>query len=257
MQSSILLEKQSSFETRAVLSAVMLSDAPPRVLRSHISELKSHADSLKQGACVPVGSVEFVRAALALAAFAEPPNMGYPPELLEFLGRTVSRVSAKEARESKNPIFIKPHTTKKFTGFVFRPGSQREDHSEHYAEQLEALYRVPDAEAVWCCAPVSFLSEWRFYVRGRKIWGSARYDAEGLDSAPEPVAAVVQAALECLVTVEPCALDFGVLASGETVLVEANDFWALGLYGNEVSKSQYLECLQERWAEIAQNPAIT
>ncbi|HLO94579.1 MAG TPA: ATP-grasp domain-containing protein [Burkholderiaceae bacterium] len=46
------------------------------------------------------------------------------------------------------------------------------------------------------------------------------------------------------------ALDFGVLSTGQTVLVEANDAWALGLYGGGPAPGHYVELLTARWRQL-------
>lgn len=43
-------------------------------------------------------------------------------------------------------------------------------------------------------------------------------------------------------------IDFGVLSSGETALVEANDGYALGAY--KIESAPYAELLFARWAEL-------
>ena len=48
----------------------------------------------------------------------------------------------------------------------------------------------------------------------------------------------------------PYVLDFGVLSGGETALVEANDFWAIGLYEKSMSSQDYLSLLNARWSSI-------
>jgi len=43
-------------------------------------------------------------------------------------------------------------------------------------------------------------------------------------------------------------MDFGVLSSGESALVEANDGYALGAY--KISSAAYSELLFSRWREL-------
>ena len=45
-------------------------------------------------------------------------------------------------------------------------------------------------------------------------------------------------------------IDFGVLASGATALVEVNDGWALGLYGRALSARDYYRLLRTRWDQL-------
>jgi hypothetical protein len=47
------------------------------------------------------------------------------------------------------------------------------------------------------------------------------------------------------------ALDVGVLSTGETALVEVNDFWAIGCYGFE--GLPLLPMLTQRYREIQRN----
>lgn len=44
-----------------------------------------------------------------------------------------------------------------------------------------------------------------------------------------------------------CGIDFGVLESGQTALVEADDGYALGAY--EISSGLYYELIAKRWDE--------
>lgn len=43
------------------------------------------------------------------------------------------------------------------------------------------------------------------------------------------------------------AMDVGVLASGETSLVELNDAWAIGLYDQSITPIAYFFWLLKRW----------
>jgi hypothetical protein len=45
-----------------------------------------------------------------------------------------------------------------------------------------------------------------------------------------------------------CALDFGVSADGRTLLIEANDAFALGAYG--LDAVVYANMLEDRWLQI-------
>ncbi len=47
------------------------------------------------------------------------------------------------------------------------------------------------------------------------------------------------------------ALDFGLLASGDTALVELNDGFSLGLYS--LAPARYTDLIVTRWAELIQS----
>ena len=89
---------------------------------------------------------------------------------------------------------------------------------------------------------------------GATILGSARYDSEGHDDAPSPCLDVVRACVATMGLGHPYVLDFGVLANGETALVEANDAFAIGLYRGALSPRQYLAFLQARWSFLRGAP---
>jgi hypothetical protein len=247
MISHVLLQNVSNVETRTVLTALMMADSPPQLLRCALSEVPLHEALLKSGTALPIGTVEFVREAFRVSGILEPANMSYPPELVSYLGRKVLGVTVGEVNET---WFVKPQITKQFTGFVYNPATSKSDLSSHDLEQCQAFESLLSTDLVWISEPVQWQSEWRYYVDNRQVLGAGRYD-DGEDEAPLPNKAIVASAAAELHHAGPCALDFGVLTTGDTVLVEANDFWALGLYERALSGKQYLELLSKRWVELS------
>jgi hypothetical protein len=200
---------------------------------------------------LPVGSVEFVTETMRLLGIRPPSGLSYPESLLPYLRRPVIRQRVGDLRPVA-PVFVKPVLVKQFTGFVLRPGQAFEHYDEHDQEQVGAMLGLASDLEVYTSNVVEFLSEWRFYVQGRKVLGFARYDAEGADDAPEPDLAVVEEAVRRFEGPVAYAIDFGVLADGNTALVEVNDAWALGLYGRCLGPRAYLDLLTTRWGELAQ-----
>lgn len=202
-----------------------------------------------------VGSVEFMRESFEKMGVKQPPNLSYPADLTSYLGRTVSsveeRFSLSYAHE-RMPCFVKPQMLKAFTGFVYRGLDHPYD--EHDREQLEVF--LSHQGDIWISEAIELLCEWRFYILDGTILGQARYDPEGLDDAPEPDLRCVQGAIKDFSS-GPSAytLDFGVTSHGQTVLIEANDAWAIGLYGKALSAAQYFEFLYRRFSEI-KGPAL-
>jgi hypothetical protein len=210
--------------------------------------LGAHAHDLRSGA-VPVGGEEFVRKAMALAGITEPENISYPEQAQRFLRRSLRRTVAGQVL---GRWFVKPLITKAFTGFVFDSMAGRDQYALAARDSFDAFMAMPVDAPVWIAEPVAFQSEWRYYVHRGQVVGSARYDPDGEEGALVPDMGVV---LECVRSLEwdqPYALDMGVLTGGEAVLVEVNDFWAIGLYGQALSGEKYLEMLCERWGQIRQ-----
>ena len=246
LPSFVVLQNVSTAETRTVRMACLSNDM--QIANSTLEGLAVYRDELASGLALPVGSVEFVRYAMDLAGIKEPENISYPEGAQRFLGR---RISKTKAGQVLGRWFVKPLTTKAFTGFVFDTLLDESDYGEADRESLEAFLSMPADAPVWISEPVTFLSEWRYYVHGGRVIGSARYDQHEREDAPMPDADIVSECVFATGISTPFAADFGVLDSGETVFVEANDFWSLGLYGKALEPLKYLSLLQERWNSLA------
>lgn len=268
----LLLQSESSAEVRAALvaAAVMGCETRRLTLRSlQVDHQVRGALALEKAPILPVGSVEFVRAAMSALGVREPEPMGYEG-LQDYLQRHAGRTTVGALAELRVPAFVKPVATKLFTGFVYDPaqaGSPEQASTggvscEHVAEQTAALSKLSPDTPLWISDPVHFQCEWRYYVdAGGRILAQARYDADGADDAPLPSAEVVRCAIDALVMhlaargdPHPFALDMGVLDNGRTACVEPNDAWAIGLYGHartpagtDWSARGYVEFLLQRW----------
>ena len=263
----ILRAPGSSAELRAVLGIALREDIAVRTLAwpaaAGVTAERTEAPlGYDPHAALPVGSVEFVLEVMRAAGVQAPAPMSYPVELFPLLGRNVASTTLGAVRGApKQDVFIKPQSIKTFNGFVWRPGAT--DIDEHDQEQLALMARLPDEFPVWVCEPIEFLCEWRYYVRHGYIVGASRYDPDGAESAPTPSVRTVMDAVERMSlsssdsgssrSSPPAgyALDFGVTKNGRTLLVEANDGWALGYYGTGIAAVDYLKLLWARWQQIA------
>lgn len=215
-------------EKRAIRHASMFSK---------ITILHSNANNIPITA-TPVGSVEFVQSMMISHGIKIPKHMSYPNCLLnsnfDYFKRKIWEDNIDNVSDA---TFVKPrHSIKSFTGGI------KKNITEPTTDTL-----------VWCSEPVEFLSEWRYYVANGEILGYARYDDSLDDNTKEPDLNIVTSAVTVMTDAGGPAgysLDFGVLISGETALVEANDGWALGYYKGTCKQVDYAKLLQVRWAEI-------
>lgn len=247
---SYLLQSPSNEESRAVAMAAMLQ-TPSVPVRYCALEHLPQAEGLRQFD-LAVGSVEFMREVFTRLGVPEPENLSYPLALRSFLLRPVFEIN--HWSDAMDPalalgaeFFVKPKNLKRFTGFVAGRSPQAMD--SHDAEQFEIFRHCQ--EPMWVSPVVTFQCEWRFYIQQGQVIGAGRYDPEGADDAPVPDRTVVQAAVDAF-TGAPCAysLDFAVDEFGQTILVEGNDAWALGLYDKALSARDYATFLKLRYQEI-------
>jgi hypothetical protein len=189
-----------------------------------------------------VGGTVAVHKALVQLGLPIPPPLNIPEPLAAFAGRKLWPTTLGEIRHqfetsSGPPVFVKPLTSaKEFAGMLVASAA---DLSR--VQHLEAELAVQAAE------PVTFASEWRYFVLSGAVVGTAHYKG---DCFVHPGTSTVRAAVAAH-TGAPAAygLDFGVTTDGRTLLVEANDGFALGCYG--LDPVIYAEMLEARWCELA------
>lgn len=244
---NLILQIPSTAETRAVRMAAMLLDrGAVEVVNARLETLPTLASVLEAGA-VPVGSVEYVRRAMGLAGIAEPPNISYPAGITPYLRREIKTVRLGEVTQR---CFLKPATTKLFTGFVFDPSNPAGASDPHAQEQDRIVRALPPETLVHTSTIETFVCEWRYYIKNNTILGCARYDPDGPDNAPQPDQQTIIDCMQAIDLPHPYALDAAVHADGATAIVEINDSWALGLYRGAITDRQYLDFLVCGWDSL-------
>lgn len=154
----------------------------------------------------------------------------------EYLGRKVEFMNLGRAMELKEIKFIKPADDKVFDARVYArvyaPGS------------LCPREIIPrDTTPVLVSDPVNFVSEYRRFVRDKKVTTCSCYIMNGEINEPknwfkgsEIVAAHLTNLLERdIITSEAAVIDLGYLDSGELVVIESNQAWASGIYGCDLA----------------------
>jgi hypothetical protein len=191
-----------------------------------------------------VGDMPCIAGALQQLSIPEPAPNDYPASLNEFLYRRIwrSTLGALEFGlcDGRYPaIFAKPaNRCKRFTGCVLE--------TEYDLFKVSGVSR---REELWCSEVITWLSEYRIYVVNSEIRSIDFYagnpeitiDLTEIDRAIE----LLDKAGE---SYAGYAIDFGVLATGETALVEMNDGFSLGAY--KIEPKNYTEMLLARWQEL-------
>ena len=184
--------------------------------------------------CVPVGTVEFMRQAFAFSG-TESPRL---PRNSDRISQEMTLEESLKFRETTGwNIFIKPKQIKVFTGFV------------HEGYTYSALEGVPLDTRVLVydvfSSPIS--SEWRAYVCAGELLDAKNYAGDFLQIPSKEFIDHVIAKNKSDFP-DTYSIDVGILTSGENVVIEFNDFWALGNYG--VPNWLYAKALAMRYASI-------
>jgi hypothetical protein len=191
-----------------------------------------------------MGFVPVVTGALRQLGVPVPEPNDYPICLRPLLRRrvwesTVGDVTSAVHDGHFGRAFVKPRgRVKHFTGLVIDSPAD-----------LWHLGNTSRREPVYCSEVVNWVSEYRFFVVRGRLVGACAYAG---DAARIPDEGVVRAAIEALEDSGEAragyGIDFGVLASGETALVEMNDGFSLGAYG--LDDGPYTDLVIARWCEI-------
>lgn len=164
-----------------------------------------------------------------------------------FLGRSIKASTMEDFLEwfrivdkewiKDCPTFIKPRSTiKAFTGFI--------PTDEFSLGVFSHGYDGP----IWMQTIVDIISEYRLYVSNHKIVGMKHYSGDPLIFPDSKFIRECFEHSKTVLNLHSYTLDFGVLADGSTILVEANDGWAIGNYG--LDPKEYYLFVRNRWLQM-------
>lgn len=188
------------------------------------------------------GGVGTVRLALRRVGREAPVLPDLPVEIRSFARRRVWESTLGEFRRDATSmdfapaVHIKPLVDHKlFTGTLV-----------HSFKQLIATAHLGGDVPILCQEAVELQSEWRAYILRGRILQVCHYRGNPLlFPAPE-----VQRAGLAMFENQPIAfsMDWGVSSTGETVLIEVNDGFALGNYG--LPGHLYTALVEARWRQL-------
>jgi hypothetical protein len=208
------------------------------------TQKRIHRRQLKITPCtLVVGYVQTVISALQMLGIQAPPTNDYPASLSEFLHRRVWESTVGHLQnmiyDGDTRVFAKPKDRKKrFTGHIF-------SNLGDFAYLERASHTTP----IICSDVVNWLTEYRVYVLYDNIIGIKHYDGNANLKIDEAVAyEAVQKLKAVRESTAAYALDFGILDTGQTALIEWNDGFALGSY--ELEPAVYTDMLIARWLEL-------
>lgn len=199
--------------------------------------------------CFVMGDVDCSHGALRQLGITPPTPDDYPECLRPWLRRRVWGATVGDLRRAVNagagvPVFAKPAgSLKRFTGRLFAAPFD-----------LAAVHGLSGHAPLWCSEPVEWRAEFRVYVVRSAIVAIDRYDGDENAALDEREVASSLVALDAAGDAPAgYGIDFGVLSTGETALVEKNDGFALGAYA--IDAEPYTELLLARWAELMSTPS--
>ncbi len=221
-------------EKRAIHSLSLLED---NIEIIHLSFEDLQNSTIYYGYYCPVGSVEFVQLFLLIHGIKIPMHISYPePLFYDYYLRRKVRIG--KFHEADNLEFIKPLLDiKGFTGNLkFK------------------LSGIPDDYCVYISDPVKFIQEYRFYILNNELVGYARYD-DNYEEDRLIDFELIDDAIRAMkdLNIIGYSLDFGILSTGQTALIEANDGWSLGLYKGSCSNKVYCNLIWSRFQQMSKN----
>ena len=193
-----------------------------------------------------IGSIPSVHGALRHIGIDPPIPNDYPDVLQQHLRRKIKRTTLAHLRHrlDSSPIFVKPALAlKKFIGRVV-----------YDDRDLPFSPYVSEHTEVWFSEIVTWKTEYRIYVIQGKIVAANHYSGDPTWQVDFEVVEAAIKAFEDQDAPSAYGIDFGVLESGETALVEVNDAYALGAYG--ISGEDYTRLVLTRWKELTQHMSI-
>lgn len=187
---------------------------------------------------IVIGGIGFVQEGLKRLGVPSPEPIDYPTNLRSYLQREIWENTIRTFEVPDKPIFIKPMDHGKlFTGKVVS-----------CLKDMQGLGYQGEDIRIWCSEPIqgTILAEFRVFIRYGKVLDIRKYKG---DPFIIPDAKIVHDAIKDYKE-QPLAysLDFCVTSLGKTVLVEANDAYALGDYGLDMFS--YSKMVYTRWSEI-------
>ena len=197
---------------------------------------------------MPVGSVEFCRAAMIHQGIPVPEPLDYPTCLQAFMPEKPTLCTWAEAKSIMMDVMMKKKVKAQRNKTVANIW-----HVKPWQTKLDRELWTPETR-VWVMPDHAFAAEHRVYVCQGEVLGWGRYDDGKGDPAwsLKTIKQMVQIYQDSGTAPAGYGLDVGVSAvDGKTYLVEVNDGWALGLYKGTCHGRDYLKLLQARWAEIA------
>jgi hypothetical protein len=184
------------------------------------------------------GNVGDVWEVLRLLGRPIPPPLDYPGHLDWLMGRRFEYVTLAQVRALVERHFVKPVQQKLFGGFVFDPMDPR---------SRLAVAAYPEDTLCIIAEEVDFVSEYRCFIRDNAPVGVKHYRGDSFVALDKTT---YNKAVKCCKGRMPAAysLDLGVTADGRTLLVEANEGYALGSYG--LNGLVYARFLEARWMQL-------
>ena len=221
------------------ISVFPLMERGYTIIPFYFEELTDLIDFTESDICI--GSVEACIKFFELNKVAIPKAINYPIELRKYLKRDIIETTFKESGENY-PYFIKPsENIKLFNGYIVN--------NDHEKSLITDFYKVDDSTPIFKSSIIDFISEYRVFVSKGYIYGIKHYKGDFCKFIDVSVIKnMIKDYKDC-----PSAytLDVGLTESGESLLVEVNDMWAIGSYGLDGGAYSLL-CIR-RMTEILTN----
>ena len=217
---------ETKFYTPADIFTDFIPSSPENVVVGHIDQCRKHIKNITN---------------------KDVDTIDYPTELIPFMKRKFKKTTLNEVyklvnEETFEPFFIKSVEQKHFTGFVCK-------NFNDYISKTNGCYKDFDKE-VYMSEVLDIKSEYRTYVHWHNIENSIRYSGAYNYAPSKQIIEDMLYALRDSKMPVAYSIDVGIISSGETVLIECNDGFALGNYG--LPSRVYAQFHLDRWNQLCQ-----
>ena len=121
-------------------------------------------------------------------------------------------------------------------------------YDEHDKEQFNIFNKLHKNTHIYISKIIDIKHEFRCYITNSNIISICQYD-DGLDYNLNENELLIIKDIINHIEYKTYALDIAILSTGELVVIELNDAWAIGKY-NGISNIDYFDFLKTRWCEI-------
>ena len=245
----VLLQQPMPPLAAAVAAAVGDGRLRMAVREAPLAALPLHAERLRSGECLPVGSSHWMRQAAATAGLQWPEWATIPRHLASFVLHQPEPVSVLEALALPRPALLAPRSGRPFAPFLL--GDPESAMAPHAQEQFARLLELPGNAGIWASSLPELGSVARYLVLRGDVIAVAGAGGGIAAGSRRPDLADISAMVAAMPLDAACVLEVGVLPQGPSTLLRLLDPLDTDvLAGEGAADLALLRLIATRWSQL-------